>query len=267
MSRHICLKIAYEGSSFLGYQRQGPEQPNTVQGQLESILSQILDEPITLKAAGRTDAGVHAIGQVVSFRTSRERHPDEVARSLNKMLQGRLQVRQATLVSEDFHPRFSALTRTYHYHLLTAPGAALFFRHRAWCLERPLEVEPMAEAAATLLGEHDFVSYSSRVPKDENTVRKLHRLRVTQQRLPPSHPLWNFAGHRVTVEVEANAFLRRMVRLLVSALVEVGLAHSSVNEPRRLLELCDNQAAPPAAPPGGLYLAEVSYPEGFEITA
>ncbi len=255
--RRIRLLVAYNGSEFSGFQRQGPGGPPTVQSELEKALSQIINEPVELKAAGRTDAGVHATGQVIAFDCRHPRPVDIILKGGNALLPPTIRLLEGAEVELDFHPRFSAQSRVYHYHLVTeSPG--LFFGQTAWCLPHRLDFERMRKAAEPLLGEHDFSSYCSRVPADESRIRSLTRLDISPSSLPELPiPFSNLRGH-LTFRLEANAFLRRMVRLLVAALIEVGKG-GSVAKPAEVLAARNPAAAPPPAPPQGLYLVKVNY--------
>lgn len=252
------LTVAYQGDAFAGFQRQPEGGPESVQGTLEQALSSLMAEPIQLKAAGRTDAGVHATGQVIAFDSQRERPAEVVARGANALLPETIRVLTAALAEPDFHPRYDALSRIYHYHVLSQPHA-LFWSQRAWCLPDPLDHQAMQEAAHQLLGEHDFSTYSSRAPADQTRVRTLTALDISRSRWAAPAP---FDLPLVTFQLEANAFVRRMVRLLVAALVEVGRGRWEVHEPARRLALRDPAQAPPPAPSGGLYLVKVNYPSG-----
>ena len=250
------LTVAYQGEAFSGFQRQSEDGPHSVQAALEEALSSLMAEPVQLKAAGRTDAGVHATGQVIAFDSRRERPAAVIVRGANALLPEAIRVLAAELADPDFHPRYDALSRVYHYHVVQQ-SHPLFWSQRAWCLADPLDLGAMREAAAQLLGEHDFSTYTSRAPSDQTRVRTLTGLDITPGK-------WAFELPLVTFRLEANAFLRRMVRLLVAALVEVGRGRWDGREPARRLALRDPAQAPPPAPPGGLYLAKVNYPPGVK---
>ncbi|MGE0488634.1 MAG: tRNA pseudouridine(38-40) synthase TruA [Vulcanimicrobiota bacterium] len=252
------LTVAYQGDAFAGFQRQPEGGPESVQGTLERALSSLMAEPVQLKAAGRTDAGVHATGQVIAFDSQRDRPPEVVVRGANAILPETIRVLHAELADPDFHPRYDALSRIYHYHVLSQ-SHDLFWSQRAWCLPDPLEQRAMQAAAGQLLGEHDFSTYSSRAPADQSRIRTLTALDVSRSEWAGPAP---FDLPLITFRLEANAFVRRMVRLLVAALVEVGRGRWAVQEPARRLALRDPAQAPPPAPPGGLYLVKVNYPSG-----
>lgn len=257
--RRIRMIVEYDGSPFAGFQRLPAGSPPTVQGELERAVSRILDQETRLKAAGRTDAGVHATGQVVAFDTASPRKLEDLLRGCNAVLPESIRVLRAEEVSGDFHPRFSARSRVYHYYVATLDRPDVFFRERVWWVRGALRVEEMRRAACSLLGSHDFSTYSSRVPPDESRTRDLLRLDIEPEvaRLPDG-PMARLSG-LVRFELEANAFLRRMVRLLVGSLVQVGLGEWEPDMPAAVLRSRNPALAAPAAPPGGLYLVEVRY--------
>lgn len=255
--------MEYDGTGFFGFQRQKPGGPPTVQAALERALSKILDSRVVIKAAGRTDAGVHATGQVVALETASDRPLEVVVRGANALLPQTIRVIHAREVPGEFHPRFSAERRAYHYYLLPGVGRELLFRDRLWALERPLDCEAMARAAEPLLGTHDFSAFCTGVDASESRIRDLYAVTISAAPAPLSRlPFARLAG-LVTVEVEANAFLRRMVRLLVGTLVKVGLSDWPPERPAQVLAGRDPGAGATPAPPGGLYLVRVDYPEAL----
>lgn len=259
--RLFRLRVEYDGSAYAGFQRQPAEGPPSVQAALEEALGRLVAHPVRVLGAGRTDAGVHATGQVVSFRTSADRSARVVLRGANALLPADIRVLEAAEAAEGFHPRFSALSRTYEY--LVLPGAApdTLLQRRAWHLPGPLDEERMREAGATLVGTHDFTTFSARVPDEEGRVRTVHQVEVERWAGGGPGPLARLGG-AVIVRVRAESFLRRMVRMVTGALVKVGRGEWPVEGPRRALGLRDSGASPAPAPPWGLYLVHVEYPEG-----
>lgn len=256
----FALLVEYDGSAFAGFQRQTPGGPSTVQGALETALSRLVAHPVTIKAAGRTDAGVHATGQVVAFETTAQRTLDVLLRGANALLPESVRVLAVRPVSEAFHPRFSALRRVYHYHLLPEMPHELFFARRLWAMKPALDWQAMGEAARGLVGSHDFSSYCSGVPAEETRQRDLWELRVVEPGGRPDRLPFGRLRGLGSIELEANAFLRKMVRMLVASLVKVGLGEWPVERPRQVLEARDPARAAPPAPPDGLYLVRVDYP-------
>ena len=278
--KRYALVVEYNGANTVGFQRQTRrEQPGSirklapkkwltqsVQEELESKLSLILNEPICIDAAGRTDAGVHATGQVIAFNTGKQRSPEELLRSSNAVLAPWIRVRRVVLVGPDFKPRYQALRRVYHYYILPEQGRGEdpFWEKMAWILPGRLDVAAMQEAADKLLGEHDFRAYSRGEEPGKNTRRTLHRLlfKLPQGRFEELQPgPVGRLGPLLCLEVEANAFLQRMVRRLAANLVKVGLGEWDIERPYRILQSGDPSQGAPPAPAAGVYLVEADYPE------
>ena len=256
------LKISYDGESFNGFQRQ-PDAV-TVQGQLERALSKLFCEPVQLVAAGRTDTGVHGVGQVIAFDSEVARPLKGVVEGVNGQLGDSISITEAALLPGDsqFHPRFSAQTRTYHYLVLSdcQPSAQTLWSRRMWCVRETIDESRIARACQIFLGEHDFTTFTSRcdMPNYTRTVLEFSAHPAEQEFLPGK--LW-----RVTVK--ANAFLRKMVRLMVAAVVESGLGLLSEADVKKKLESLNPDTAPHPAPPSGLYFADVSYdPDPFSTS-
>jgi tRNA pseudouridine38-40 synthase len=236
--------VAYDGTDYQGFQRQanGP----TVQEVLEGGLARVTGEEVTLLAAGRTDAGVHAEGQVIAFNTG-WRHPlDALLRALNTALPPDVAVQEVVQASPGFHPRYDARSRHYCYTVYNWPIRSPLARRTSTHVPRELDLEVMEAAARLLVGEQDFATFG-RPPQGESTVR-----RVTRAEWSGEPPLLYF-------DVEANAFLYRMVRSIVGTLLQVGMGLLTVEDFGRVLASCDRAQAGPTAPPHGLCLVEVKY--------
>jgi tRNA pseudouridine38-40 synthase len=241
--RNLRLRIEYDGTEFHGFARQ--QGVRTVQGVLESVLTATLNEPIEVIGASRTDAGVHARGQVVNFYTSRPVPTARLATILNRRLPNDLKVLHAREVSARFHARFSAKSRVYRYSLYTGQHPSVWRIRYAWHLPRPLDCGAMQTALQAIVGEHDFRPFSVKIPTEQNTIRTLYRGRVVPTR------------DGVQIELEANGFLRGMVRLIVGDLAQVG---SGALPADALAErLRTRQQATVMAPPQGLCLIRVKY--------
>lgn len=250
----FALQVAYDGASFAGFARQ-PGQL-TVQGELERALSVLLRREVPTVCAGRTDAGVHARGQVVSF----DADADEIAgrtarslqRSLNALVDDRIAVSRVIAVPRGFSARFDAVEREYRYLLFDAPWRPVLFADRAWAVGKPLDVEAMVRAAASLVGEHDFKSFclaASAVGK--STTRFVREVAVERAEV---------AGEDVvSVRVIGNAFLHSMVRTMVGTLVAVGLGRRPPEWVAEVLGACDRSAAGENAPAQGLVFWRVAY--------
>jgi tRNA pseudouridine38-40 synthase len=243
--RHIRLVVEYDGTLLCGWQRQsnGP----TVQGHLEDALAQLLQQETPVVGASRTDAGVHARGQVASFRTERSIPLHGFRRGLNSMLPDSIAIREATEVGEDFHARFSATGKHYRYTILARPDRSPRWRHHAWHNPDPLDPAAMQKAAAVLVGRHDFAGFRAAGCAAKTTIRHLESIDISTP------------GDRVIVDVRGNAFLRNMVRILVGTLTEVGEGRRSVAQVAEILTTKDRTQAGITAPAHGLELMEVRY--------
>ena len=250
----LAMTVAYNGEPFSGFARQ-PGQL-TVQGELEQALGLLFRREVETTCAGRTDAGVHARGQVVSFDVDegelRGRKPEALCRSLNALTHEAIAVRDVREEAPGFSARFDAVEREYRYHISTDPTPPLFMGDFCWHLAKPLDLEAMREAAACLVGEHDFKSFclaASAVGKPT------HRF-VREVSVYPEEVL----GERlVTVKVVGNAFLHSMVRTMVGTLVMVGRGRRDASWVQGVLEARDRSAAGENAPAKGLVFWEVRY--------
>jgi tRNA pseudouridine38-40 synthase len=249
-SRRIALVVAYDGSRFSGSQIQ--QTSPSVQGELEAALHKLTGERLRIAFAGRTDAGVHASGQVAAFTTASRLKTEVFVRGLNVRLPEQIAVQHAVDVDAQFDPRRHASSRTYRYTVYNAPVRSPLWRNHAWHVSAPLDAKAMQAAASALVGEHDFAAFSRREP-GASTVRCLHRGQVARR------------GPLVTVELEANAFLRQQVRRTVGALVQVGLGKLTRAAFRQLLGRAEPASAGPVAPAHGLCLIRVSYP-GLDLS-
>lgn len=246
MARYRAL-LEYDGTGFLGYQRQRAGT-RTVQGELERTLSQLARQPVMVTGAGRTDTGVHALGQVISFTIEWRHEAQALQRALNANLPDDIAVRDVQATGETFHPRFDARRRAYIYYVYNTAVRSPLRRRHSWHVQRALDLEQMNAAAAVLVGSHDFATFGL-PPQGEQTVREVFAASWT-----PWEGLLAF-------QIEANAFLYRMVRSLVGSLVAVGLGAWTDDEFIDAFESCDRSRSAAAAPPQGLYLASISYEE------
>jgi len=238
------LDLAYDGSAFHGFARQ-PSQ-RTVQGQLERALTKIT-EPVGVECAGRTDAGVHARHQVVTFETSIPIEADRMARSLSKLLAPEIVVYRCEEAPADFSARFSAISRRYKYRVLNRPFPDPLRRFSSWHVPEPFDVDAMNESTAQLVGVHDFASFC-RKAEGRSTVRELLSANWTSSE-----------EDLVIFDVSATAFCHQMVRSLVAFTVDVGRARVEASTTTEVLEAKDRNAARGAAPACGLVLWEVCY--------
>jgi tRNA pseudouridine38-40 synthase len=241
--------LAYDGTAYHGFQRQENASP-TVQGVLEEALDGTSGQQVSILAAGRTDAGVHATGQVIAFDLDWPHLPSELCSALNANLPADIAVYLVEPVSPGFHPRYDALSRTYVYQLYVSRVRDPFKRWWAWHLPRSLDVEAIAEAARHLPGTHDFSAFGS-PPQGDNPVRTVYQAR------------WETApaGDQHTFTITANAFLYRMVRRIVGALVAVGRQQVSVEQFVKAVAVGNQLQGTMAAPAHGLTLTAVQYPD------
>ena len=249
----LALGLEYDGSAFCGFQSQPPGCG--VQDHLQKALSQLADAPVEVVAAGRTDTGVHASAQVVHFDTAVHRELQSWVRGTNSHLDAAARVLWAHPVPEEFHARFSARSRTYHYLLLDAPVAPAILRGRVGWHHRPLDAAAMHEAAQALVGEHDFSSFRDSQCQAKTPVKTMHRVEIARR-----GPLIVFTFH-------ANAFLHHMVRNIVGALVYVGERKDPPSFLRTILEARDRTRAAPTFMPDGLYLSSIEYDPAFALPA
>lgn len=243
--RHIKLVIGYDGTDFHGFQRQ--KGLRTVQEELERTLTILLGHAVSVKAAGRTDAGVHAEGQVVSFWTNCPIPIDRLPLALNSLLPPDIVAKKAEEMGPDFHPRFSAVSRVYRYLIDNRLVPSALLRRYSWHIPEPLDLEAMKIAAQFLVGVHDFASFHASGSDLGSTVREMKRIRITKR------------NGVIAVTMEANAFLYHMARIIVGTLVDIGLGRRSPDEMNAVLAARDRAAAGKTAPPHGLCLVQVKY--------
>ena len=251
-TQRIALGLEYDGSGYSGWQLQAGPEP-TVQGKLEAALAYIANEPVRTYCAGRTDAGVHAVNQVVHFDTVAQRDTRAWILGTNTCLPADIRVRWAQPVSKEFHARFSATARRYRYVIDNRQvRPALLGRQLSWT-HKPLDAELMHQAGQALVGTHDFTSYRTVHCQAHSPIRTLEHLRVERM------------GNLVILDVKANGFLHHMVRNIAGVLMAIGCGEQPADWCRQVLELKDRTLGGVTAPPEGLFFMEVSYPQHFEL--
>ncbi len=243
--RTVKLVVAYVGTRYAGWQRQ-PHRPS-VQAELERAVASVTGTRSSVVGAGRTDAGVHALAQVAHFRTPSPIPASQLVAALNHFLPPDVAVRAAADAPEEFHARRDARWRAYRYVIWNRPGRNPFLVDRALAWEGPLDVAGMQQAAAGLVGRHDFAAFCAAGSNPRTTVCSVYRFRVYRK------------GPLVLVEVAADRFLRHMVRMLVGTLLEVGSGKRKPQEVGGVLASRDSQQSGPVVAPGGLYLVRVGY--------
>jgi tRNA pseudouridine38-40 synthase len=263
MSRTLKIVLAYDGSGLVGWQRQ--PSGLSVQARLEDALTAIEGHPVSVVGAGRTDAGVHALGQVASCRIDHPLPPAQLARALNAVLPGAIRVLEVEEVSEAFHARYSARSKTYRYLVLNADVASPFGRQYVWHVPQRLDATAMAQAARLLEGDHDFVALQGAGSATKTTVRTMMtagvRESTTVDVVGRSLALSDRSdgGRLLVFELTGNGFLRHMVRNAVGTLVEIGLGRRSPGWMTEVLASRNRSRAGPTAPASGLFLVSVDY--------
>jgi tRNA pseudouridine38-40 synthase len=245
--RRICIVLEYDGTNYGGWQRQN--NAPSIQEELEKNLLKITGEKISVQGSGRTDSGVHALGQVAHFDTSARMPADKFALALNAGLPRDIRVRSSREVSSEFHARFCAKRKRYRYTINNGEIASALQRNFQLHYHARLEEAAMEKAARMLEGTHDFRSFMATGTRMENTVRTIYDSSLQRQ------------GDLLIYEVEGNGFLYNMVRIIVGTLLEIGMGKYPPEHMEKVISACDRAAAGPTAPAQGLMLVQVEYPE------
>lgn len=246
------LTLHYDGTDFHGWQMQG--ELRTVQGELTSALSQIDSRPVTVHGSGRTDAGVHAQGQVANVNLQKQITPEKLRAAINGNVGKDLRAVAVEVVDDDFHARYSAIGKTYRYRVVNGPMISPFWVRYAHHEARKLDLDRMKESAQLFLGEHDWSAFSSAQSEAETKVRNITRLDLNEIKDEVSH------SRIIEITISANGFLRYMVRSIVGTLMAVGRGEMNVVDVQRAIEQGERSLAAATAPPGGLTLMCVRYP-------
>jgi tRNA pseudouridine38-40 synthase len=277
------ITVAYDGTDYVGWQRQA--NGLSIQAVIENALRELDGRDVALAGAGRTDAGVHALGQVAAFTLHRQLAADSVRRALNARLPNAIRVLSAEEAPADFHPRFSATTKTYRYRIWTGEVISPFEHRYAWHLRDPLDVGAMSAAARLVEGTHDFAAFQAAGSDVATTAREIFVSRISdcgsrstdcgfliadcgygskstigdQSAIGPQSEFGNPQSALLVYEVTGDGFLRHMVRTIVGTLVEIGRGRQPVEWIGRLLVMRDRTLAGPTAPAAGLFLVRVDY--------
>jgi tRNA pseudouridine38-40 synthase len=243
--RNIKLVIEYDGTNYNGWQSQ--RDVPTIQDTLETCLAQILNHEIRITGSGRTDSGVHALGQVANVKTSSRIALPQLQRGANSLLPPDILIRDIEEVGDDFHARFSTVSRIYEYHIWNAPLPSVFARSYSWWIREELDVPLMQNAALHLVGQHDFSSFQGADHEKNSPVREVMEAVFRQE------------GGELVFCIQANAFLRHMVRNVVGTLVAVGDQRISEKGFVEIIRACDRRRAGITAPARGLFLKAVHY--------
>lgn len=251
--RRIAALVEYDGTDYAGWQTQA--HARSLQEDVEAAIGFVAGAPVAVTCAGRTDAGVHAVGQVIHFDTAAARRPRAWVLGANTRLPPAIALKWAAEVAPDFHARHTAVKRVYRYHIVNSSARSALRRLRSAWIHRPLDPSAMRAAAQVLIGEHDFSAFRSVECQSKSATRRIEEIKVERH------------GDCVDIEIAANAFLHHMVRNIVGTLLEVQEESDAAAAMRRVLESRDRRRAGMTAPACGLYLWRVEYPAIHGIPA
>ncbi|MCF6246999.1 MAG: tRNA pseudouridine(38-40) synthase TruA [Desulfobacula sp.] len=240
------LIIEYDGSQFSGWQRQNDQ--TTIQGEIEKALSQILNHKIHIAGSGRTDAGVHAYGQVASFKAQTKVEPRAIKKGLTSMLKRAVVIRKCSIVNDNFHARYSAVSKEYHYFILNRPDPCAINRSYQWHIRQPLDLDMMNQCSQLIIGTHDFKSFESTGSPKSSTIRQLFFADFKKMN-----------DDQIVFKIAATGFLKYMVRNIVGTIVSVGLNKMTIDEFMIVFKGKDRTKAGATAPAHGLFLKKVNY--------
>ena len=243
--RNIRLLIQYDGTAYHGWQRQNNDI--TIQEELETKLSTILRESITLIGSGRTDSGVHALGQVANFKTKSHLPSKQIISALNGFLNKDIRIFKCEDVDIDFHSRFSAMKREYKYIIYNGLVCPPFIMKYVYWLKKPLNIEKLKCSLKILEGEHDFTSFCAKSDESKSKVRTIHKTEVIQNK------------EEITILISANSFLRKMIRMILGVVIDINLKNKPLDEVTKILSLKSRDHNYYTVPASGLYLNQVWY--------
>ncbi|QEK11036.1 tRNA pseudouridine(38-40) synthase TruA [Crassaminicella thermophila] len=249
--RNIKLTIEYDGSKYNGWQRLGNTE-NTIQFKIESVLSRMTGENIEVIASGRTDAGVHALNQVVNFKTNKILSSEYIRDYCNKYLPKDIVIKDAEEVDDRFHARYNAKSKKYLYRIWTGEIPTAFHRKYTYYIPHYLDIEAMKKASSYFIGKHDFKAFSSVKSKKKSTIREIYEINIKEE------------GKEIQMMFHGNGFLYNMVRIMVGTLIEVGEGKRRPEEIEEIINTKVRQNAGPTAPAQGLFLYQVYY-EGLQV--
>jgi tRNA pseudouridine38-40 synthase len=243
--RRIALKIQYDGTNFSGYQVQ--DTGRTVQGDIENALLILTKEKCRIIASGRTDTGVHALGQIAHFDTNSDLSLDRLCISLNGILDRDISIVNAFDVPNDFHARFSAVEREYKYFIYNAPQRTPFMMHRAMWMNKPIDIKFIKKALNHLIGEHDFATFCKKISSDNGTIRRINSIKVIKN------------DNLIEITINGNAFLHNMIRIIIGTTMDLVKNNQKHDEMKKILNYKNRDYGGITAPPYGLYLNRIYY--------
>ena len=255
-AKNFKLTLEYDGTPFSGWQVQTDRM--TVQGELQKAISLILNQPIHVMGSGRTDAGVHAMGQVAHLKAITRMSPEDLQKGVNSLIKQPIVVTQCKAVDASFHARYSARSKEYHYHILNRVLPCAVGRHYLWHIRRPLDIDAMNRCGQILVGEHDFKSFEGAGSPRASTVRTLYHLSVRRGESGGSED-GNEENGKIILRIKGNGFLRFMVRNIMGTLVLAGHHKMTPKGLIKILQSKDRGLAGATAPPQGLFLMKVNY--------
>ena len=246
MDKNFKLVIEYDGTNFFGWQIQNDRK--TIQGEIEKALSLILNQKIRITGSGRTDAGVHAFGQVANFHADTNIQPQNLKKGINSLIKHPIVIRECSIVDNDFHARYNAVSKEYHYFILNREDPCAIERQYQWHIRHPLDIEAMNKCCQGITGIFDFKSFENTGSPRSSTIREVFFSSIS-----------HLDNSRLVFKICAKGFLKYMVRNLISTIVLTGLNKITPHEFTRILEARDRTKAGPTAPAHGLFLKKVNY--------
>ncbi len=246
MDKNFKIIVEYDGTNFFGWQRQNDKK--TIQGEIEKALRMILNQDIKISGSGRTDAGVHAFGQVATFKADTGIPPQNIKKGVNSLIKQPIVIRDCHIMEDAFHARYNAVSKEYHYFILNREDPCAIGRSYQWHIRHPLDIEVMNQCCNEITGVFDFKSFENTGSPRSSTVREIFFSHVS-----------SLDNNRLVFKICASGFLRYMVRNLIGTIVLAGLNKITVPEFKKILEAKDRTKAGPTAPAHGLFLKKVNY--------
>ncbi len=247
IEKNFKITIEYDGTTFSGWQVQ--KNKTTIQGELENAISRILNRKIKINGSGRTDAGVHALGQTANFHAETAISCSDIKKGINSIIKGPIVIRKCELVQPDFHARYNALSKEYHYFILNRPDPCAIGKNYIWHIKQKLDIDKMNKCCHIITGTHDFKSFEGAGSPRPHTIRTIFSAHVE-----------TLNNCKLVFKIKADGFLRFMVRNIMGTLVSAGMSKITTEDFRAILKAKDRNLAGQTAPPNGLFLMEVNYP-------